>query len=411
MKSFYFVSDSFDVGGKESLIVRMITWLAKQDYMCYLMLSKGTDINKKWNDSLKNVGIIYFDFYKYSVFMGNASSIFDQKNEKYFLSTSMSDWIYIQELIRKKRINNVHHLFYVLHPKASRGVVNSSILDKPYQVLIEKKFNRNHLIFMDNETRNFYTVYNSKELLVYRVVELPMEVEKLDEGIIKQRIKNNTFEILTIARLEFPFKGYVLGLIDDFEKLAKENPFLILTIVGDGTGMQELRNKINSMPERIRKQINIMGEIRYDKISGLLKNAKVYVGMGTTLIDAAKEGLISIGATANQMENKSFGFFGPSCNILGLFWGEEGFDKYDFIELIQEVIELSDSDYYDKSVATYNHVKRYDINKIMPQLIGYMNESDVYFCFGTFIKLYDYLIIKTRKLYNYIGRKKARIRI
>lgn len=409
MKNFYFVSDSFDVGGKESLIVRMLTWLTKQDYTCYLMLSKGTNINKKWNESLKDVSIIYFDFYKYSTFVGDASSIFNQVNEKYFLSTSMSDWIYIQELIRKKRINKVHHLFYVLHPKASRGVVNSSILDKPYQTLIERRFNRNHLIFMDNETRNFYAVYNSKEVLAYRVVELPMEIEKLDENVIKQRIKNDTFEILTIARLEFPFKGYVLGLIDDFEKLARENSFLILTVVGDGTGMSELQNKISSMPERIRKRINVIGEIDYDKIPRLLKKAKVYVGMGTTLIDAAKEGLISIGATANQMENKSFGFFGPSCNVLGLFWGEEGFDKYNFVELIQEVIELSDSDYYGRSVEIYNHIKRYDINKIMPQLISYMNESDVRFSFGIFIKLYHYLIIKIRKLYNYINRKKASI--
>lgn len=405
MKSFYFLSDSFDVGGKESLIVRMLGWLKKQDYICYLMLSKGTDINEKWNESLKDVRIIYFDFYKYSTFVGDASSIFNQENEKYFLSTSMSDWIYIQELIRKKRINKVHHLFYVLHPKASRGVVNNSILDKPYQSLIERKFNRNHLIFMDNETRNFYAVYNSKELHAYRVVELPMEIENLDENVIKQRVENDTFEILTIARLEFPFKGYVLGLVDDFEELAKENSFLFLTIVGDGTGMPELQKKISSMPERIRKRINVMGEIGYDKIPRLLKGAKVYVGMGTTLIDAAKEGLIAIGATANQRENKSFGFFGPSCNILGLLWGEEGFDKYKFIELIQEVIDLSNSDYYDRSVETYNYIRRYDINKIMPQLINYMNESDICFRFGIFIKLYHYLIIKIRKLYNYVNKK------
>ena len=73
-----------------------------------------------------------------------------------------------------------------------------------------------------------------------------MYCEKIEnyEEIIEKSYKSN--KILTAGRAIFPFKGYFMGLIKDFDKLCSEFPDIYLEIVSDGPDIDKI-NRLSTL--------------------------------------------------------------------------------------------------------------------------------------------------------------------
>ena len=86
-----------------------------------------------------------------------------------------------------------------------------------------------------------------------------IELEKKIDVSYQNRI------IFTSSRADFPFKGYIFGLIDDFSRLSSKYPDIRLCIVcsGDSDDVQKVKDKIASFGEDVRSRIEFHDWIKY----------------------------------------------------------------------------------------------------------------------------------------------------
>jgi glycosyltransferase involved in cell wall biosynthesis len=123
--------------------------------------------------------------------------------------------------------------------------------------------------------------------------------------------------ILTVARL-VEMKGYVEGLIKDFADIARASKVPCrLLVVGDGP----LRPEFERTARRtgLGHRIEFIGSVPYAELYAYYARAHVYVGMGTTLLEAAAAGVPAIIATAFTARFITPGLFGQ---VSGLGLGE-----------------------------------------------------------------------------------------
>lgn len=145
------------------------------------------------------------------------------------------------------------------------------------------------------------------------LVPLPMVIPKA------LRIPPDDTEctILTVARL-VEMKGYVEGLIKDFAEIARGSKVPCrLLVVGDGPLRPELER--TARRTGLGHRIEFTGSVPYAELHAYYARAHVYVGMGTTLLEAAAAGVPAIIATAFTARFMTPGLFGQ---VSGLGLGE-----------------------------------------------------------------------------------------
>jgi len=170
----------------------------------------------------------------------------------------------------------------------------------------------------------------------------------------------------TMSRYEFPFKGYILGLIDFFSVFTSQvNSELV--ICGFGESRQQIIDKIDSMPIAVKNKIKLLDTVQYSQLNEFFNQLDVFFGMGTTLIDATKYNVIAIPVVPHTYDFISDGFFSSHPDVL-LADKEKAVD---INTLLLEVKGYSDQEYLDHAKLQYDLVKEiYDINRFMEFVIG-----------------------------------------
>lgn len=242
----------------------------------------------------------------------------DVKEEDTVFTFFLRDFLMCESYVAEKKIG-CKVLLYILHPsllrleglkklKSGRVFVRNYIGKFIYQYI-----DNGNIIFMDEMcmewTEQFYhkEIDNPKE----KIFRIPMDdidwkAEKFD---LKLEKRKEGCRILTIARADFPFKGYIKGLIEDFSVLQKKYKNLSLKIISYGPGIDALKSWIMTAEQNGAKNIELIGETRYDLLEEYYWQAHLYVGMGTTLLDAAKYGVVSVNALLDTYQLESTGFF------------------------------------------------------------------------------------------------------
>ncbi len=145
------------------------------------------------------------------------------------------------------------------------------------------------------------------------VIPLPMKVASEP----RPSRSFNRVRVLTVARL-VPMKGYVEGLIRAVALAVREDGLDVeLQIVGDGALMARLRWV--ALQTGIAGRVNFVGSVPYDELSAYYRDADVFVGMGTTALEAASHAVPVIIVEAYTNEFRSPGVFSEQ---LGFDLGE-----------------------------------------------------------------------------------------
>jgi hypothetical protein len=245
---------------------------------------------------------------------------------------------------------------------------------------------------MDN-CIEFYKL--SKNKYNFTIHRLPIFIDSNISNL--NLVKNNIFNILTITRFEFPFKGYVLGLIDTFVELFKNDKKISLTIIGYGANKEEVDLKLKQIPANIKERISVLDQVAYSAIGDYINKCDLYVGMGTTILDAANKNKIVITAAAYQNYSNSTGFFHNNYKTVAeIFKSSKKYDQ--FYDLILEVFNTEETQFLELSKKSKNVLQsNYNIDVIAPQLYnhtkGYLN---------LFERITILLIIKINKYLNIV---------
>ena len=144
----------------------------------------------------------------------------------------------------------------------------------------------------------------------------------------------------------------------------------ILEIVSVGKDQEKLEKKVEECGDGIRDRIKLYGKLNYKELEMLYKRSKVFVGMGTALLDAARYGTISVPVAAYTYDAESKGFFHDDCRRIVV---KEG-SLEDFKCCIEWVGRLSREEYafyYDKNIELIRD--NYRVDKIACELVDILN--------------------------------------
>lgn len=386
-------SSDFILGGIESYYIRMFQWAAENGYENMLVIPKNKCVSEDWTEDIENARVkvaFYNKVSKKNSLINKAGKAIQIDSERIGVAVvaDISSYIKMQRLKQKYNLKKVKIILYMFLPEFCRAS-KKKWLNFPYKSVVTKLF-ESSMIFMDEETKHYCEQFYGCNISEKQIVRLGLQVGEIPSDIVEKREKTRIkeFNIITVTRLEFPFKAYVLGLIDEYIKLKDVYPFIKLFILGDGDGKDRLKEKVLTVDEQKRKDIYFLGSVPYNELSYHFEKSQLYIGMGTTLLDAGLSGLPGIIAKAYSENAMTTGFIYEEYNNLS---GNEKINKKKLMscrELIEKVINFSKEEYILAERASYNIVlKYYNIENNMKKILEI--QDDVKICKSKIIFL-DY---------------------
>lgn len=367
---------NFIMGGIESYYIRMFEWAKKVNCKATLIILEGNYVHKNWKDKLASLGV-EICFYHVGIFKNyiinedHSEKIFRKETSYQVIVTDIHSYLKMYLISKRQKLKRMSILLYSFWITNGVGSVKK-LLNKPF-IPFFKAMKNSALVMMDEECKAYCERGNNISLSNESIYRLGLFVPEYNQRLAEHRknSKNEKPVILSISRMDFPFKGYVLGLLDTYERLKIKWPMLRLTIIGKGPGSQVIREKISRMKEEIKKDIVLVDEVPYDELGKYFETSHIYVGMGTTLLDAAITGLVGIVATANQYKAITPGFFKDHYNNLSGNIEFENTSKMDIGDCIEYILNCSADEYELLAEGGYDCIKNnYNIEKIMPQLMS-----------------------------------------
>ena len=278
-------------------------------------------------------------------------------------------------------------IFYAVHCDMVKFAAysNNSILRNVRKaflgVTIKKLAENKNLVVMDEQTIVHSEAYYGFSFNDAYIIHIPVNVSDaiVDSIEFQNRLKRKERNILAIARADFPFKGYLLGLINALKNEIIP-PEYSLTIVSYGKDLNLLIDALNSLDESQKNRVLLLGETPYSDLKELFFSATIYVGMGTTILDASKYGVVSIPVVAYTNDLLCNHFFhdntewvaidnGSSDKIGELIFHYENMSFDERKEAILNCINVVKNSYgIDNSInrleEVFNNMKIYKDNRI-----------------------------------------------
>lgn len=259
------------------------------------------------------------------------------------------DFVCAEELKKKLRMFPVSTFLFVPHfqgdvlyleegfPKASRKIIEQKL----GSIYRRMEMNGNLLYFSRKHLAEYRKRYGCKEndFSHVSIPEIPTKIE-FNEDRVKAVFNQAEFTILSVSRLEFPHKGYVLGLVDAFESLCQEYESIRLVIVGDGDGMPILRKKIDGLRKGIAQRIEIVGAVSPNELSAYYDRANVLVSLAGCFTLGARRGVLSLPARHYTEKCEVYGYLPESKNF-----SLADSDGYDVVPFLKEIINMSFNEY------------------------------------------------------------------
>lgn len=361
----------FDMGGTPTYWFRMLTWAKGNGYAPYLMVHKRRSISKRWEQRLKeeNIEIVRFDL-KYGGICFDSNLQIAAKfitEETLFVTAELHCYINLKQYSINAKFAKC--ILYILHPLATQ-ICGWRIVNNIYKRVLKADCNEG-VIFMDEETFYSYKKYYGDEIYNEHYFRLGNYVSPIDYKSLHKRnvSRHDKFKILTVSRFEFPFKGYLLGMLNSLKNVSFPNDYELI-IVGNGPNYDDFVDAMNVLEDDIVRHIKLVGEVDYTLLGKYYSEASAYVGMGTTLLEASQNGVPSIVASAFQIGEKSTGFLFDSRYNLGGNSNIESSSVTTISECLQKVVKSSYQEYQEMAESCYEvNFVDYNLDDVMEKVL------------------------------------------
>lgn len=364
----YFISvfEDFELGGGPTYFARLANWFRNYGYSPVLLKREGFNTDKKAIELMNrnNISVVEFHYKNFKLHLSDnnlARDIVNSDSKVICVVYTLERYLFLHSLFLGKKCE-FEIYFDVIFWGRGIGKFDFALSRYFRRITLEPIICDGHFACMDYETREICANYMRIPEDTVPVVMLGNEIKS--HIFCESKFDGDDFNILSVCRMTFPFKGYVFGLVDDFSKLCAVHDNLKLTLIGDGDGMAALKEKVDSLDVSTRNKIELLGEVPYSDLEAYYLNSNVYVGMGTTLLEAVAAGSISIVASSYQLENYSPGFFGDIVSLGAPISGRfskycdcQKYKKYNFFNLIEEVYNCSADEYKSKQLHAYDVYK------------------------------------------------------
>lgn len=359
-------------GGSHTLMYRMCKWLSDNS-ISSAIICRSKD-NKEIVEKLQKLGveIICADMMN----IHHAYEVLAYLMKKEPIKVVNLSWnFYLDiECVKYKYHLDFDNIVYCIHPETfKKGIGFKTKFMRNYSINkyapIYKRMNANKAIIMmdevDTEESNNYL--HERLEPTPEIIRLPMYCNSRNDykNIIKCGYDSNI--IMTAARAEFPYKGYIIGLIADFVKLKSMYPKLKLEIITAGDDYNIVVENINKLNDCVKSDITLHGWMDYDVLKKNIERCKIFVGMGTTVLDAALLYKPSLPVRFNTYEDIGEYFIHEKPEYIT----PDYLCQSKAINAIEKVLKLSYNEYSQMCIDSYNSVKdNYDIEVGMKKIIN-----------------------------------------
>lgn len=367
---YWFYYKDLGIGGAETLVYRLANYFSQTVGAVIVSETVEDFYEQNANENLKLMK------YKRA---GALSMLLQAKTEDVVMTFYLRDFLRLKFISvicgRKAKV-----VMYILHPmildvqSIDRFPYVKKFIKKIIRMILIRDYKNHKILFMDEcSIRYIGDAYYCKNILAEKAVfRLPYEIKEVEKELIKNKTESrkDKFNILAIARATFPFKGYLLGLVERFRDITEKYRNVSLTIISYGPDFRRLEDIIYQSP--VSDHIDLIGKVPYNELDDYYKKAHVYIGMGSTLIEAAQFGAVPLIAKSyeERLKIKNY-FFCERPEIIG------GLDDSDYIEgdyMIRKILDLTDEDYYRMAMRSRKVVvDMYDIKKVAGRMNKYLN--------------------------------------
>jgi hypothetical protein len=378
--TFLFITISFQTGGVETLLVRMSNWLINNGYKV-IILSEGEDELIQLLDKRIQVKILRFDLLLIPCFsrkivnnlkLPTIDVIYTFRPYTFWVSTL----IYRSLVIKPLLFTGVYHVNeYFLKGK-------NHFTSRYYSLLFKNYFNDNFKVFMNKEVKENHEKYFNRKMSGSKI--WPIAIDSSLFADIKRNPKK--YKIVSIGRL-IGFKTYNIYMIDVVKKLREEGYNVIYEIYGYGELENEMKQRIKK--NRYEKYIFLKGKLPYKEITEVLSDAYLFLGMGTSVIEAGLCKVPTIVSIAYSEKAISHGYlYNMPNNNVGEIIANKA--KYEVHQLINNLFDMSEKEYIEEQDRTFNYVQKYSLNPLMKDFLNYINKLTVVNNILLFPKKYYY---------------------
>ncbi|MCI8333338.1 MAG: glycosyltransferase family 4 protein [Lachnospiraceae bacterium] len=398
--------DKIDVGGLETLMQRMASWYKESHVGCIIVYK---EISVMMRETFEKEEIVHVAVEKwcYQDWMNVI-----KENELKEVTTIFFGFNELLEFDVKRRREclDIKVLLYITHPHVLLpGLHHTNKLIRKFETVFYKKaveryIKAGNIIFMDIDTlrttEEYYHIFieGKKEL----IRGLPVFILKNDEKRLEERYQDlkSCFRILAVSRAEFPFKGYLLGLLRNFAQKAEKDIRLRLSLVTYGPDVQQIYDELANMRSDVRKRIQIQGKTENNKLKEAYYDAHIYVGMGTTVLEAANYSLPVITVKYYTEEFLTSGMFSEKPQYLAAVGNTTDGMKY-----IEKIMSLDLKDYMEECQKTKEALRNnYDADIIMKDITEWTVKKDRKVIVRG-LKVYYYFLTVLAKMYRKIYRR------
>lgn len=280
-------------GGSHTMMQRMCQWLSENGIHSAVLCKD--DRNTEIVDKLKKFGT---EIYKINVkdtpkIIVLLKKLQDREDGIKVIAFSVNMYLDLERAKAYAGLKFDNVLYCIQSESLKKGLgfrtnMMRNYSKKKYRSILSRINENNALIMMDEYCRDATIAYMGPIFITPPpIMRLPMYCNPLNtfEEIIERGYESRL--IMTAARAEFPNKGYMLGLLDDFAQLKEKFSDVKLEIIAAGDDMSKLSARIDALPEYCRKDIIIKNWMSYDSLLEELKKCTIFIGMGSSVLDAA----------------------------------------------------------------------------------------------------------------------------
>ncbi len=265
------------------------------------------------------------------------------------------------------------------------------------------------IVFMDKDCLEYAEQEYKTAISRDAIVKLGYDIEELNDEVINARCQNRrVFRILSVSRFDFPTKGYQLGLIEAMPELIKKYPNVSLEVIGSDevkhaiTGDVVFIEKLNAVPELVRKNITWIKKVEYSNLRTFYESANLLVGMGSTVLEASSYGLPSIVVAYNTTQLEPIGFFHDNSDVIGEA-SKPDTHRESFSELVGKIYNMDNEKYLITQRKTYEmYAREYSIDRVMETLLK-LDNDDVRVT--VFLSIFNAGITKIKRWYDRLTHK------
>lgn len=382
-------------GGSATLTLRICEWAKENNEKC-IVITPSLENNEIVND-IKSIDTEILKLNILDVKKG-ASILkkYATQRNVCVINFLLDSYIAIEDI---KRISKLpfKNVLYIIHQDSLKfarsikiGFLKRFIRKQVVKCINKINFN-GALFFIDeisvSDTKDYYSQYDLK-LEHFKIINLPIFCE---DKTNKDEIINEGFSskvILTVTRADFPFKAYVMGLIDDFNELCQETKDFSLKIISAGKDKLQIQNKIDKFDAKIKAKINLLDWMPYEGVKEEIRKCFLFVGMGTSVLDSAACYKPVIVSKLDSYLNCSHGLFSDYPN--NMMTSREVTTPA--LPFIKRICSLSYLEYREKCLDSFEKVKaNYDIGLNMSRIVHEQTLSN-----DSLFNVFDILYFKIR---------------